>query len=303
VTQPVIAVIGGGAWGTTLAGLLAGKGVSVRLWVRETEVVESILSRRENTSFLPGIHLAETLQPTVDLAAATAGADLLVMAVPSRWMRSVARELVTALPGACPPILTVTKGLEIDSGKRMSEVIVEEVAAPAICALSGPNLAPEVARGDPAATVIASRDADLAARAQALFMTCTFRPYTGTDIIGLEICGAVKNVIAIAAGICDGLGYGDNAKAALLTRAVAEIGRLAQHLVHRSAVITASGWPSDADRRTKARWAIPVRSQKECPPPKRWCVSRGGSAWKCPSANRCMPSSSTTLPSRTRSWP
>ncbi len=232
MAQPTIAVIGAGAWGTTLAGLLAGKGLRVQLWARETDVVESIVAARENTRYLPGITLAESLQPTVELNEAIADAELLVMAVPSRWMRPLARELASVLPAsACPPVITVTKGLEIDSGKRMSEIICEELPGlPAICALSGPNLAPEIARGDPAATVIASADATLAARAQEFFMTGTFRPYTGTDIIGLEVCGAVKNVIAIAAGICDGLGYGDNAKAALLTRAVAEIGRLAQHL-------------------------------------------------------------------------
>ena len=232
MAQPIIAVIGAGAWGTTLAGLLAGKGLPVRLWAREVEVVTSINARRENTLYLPGITLAQALRPTTELAAAVEGAALLVMAVPSRWMRSVAQALAGVLPAAaCPPVLTVTKGLEIESGKRMSEVIGEELPAlPAIAALSGPNLAPEIARGDPAATVIASQDAALATWAQELFMTATFRPYTGTDIVGLEICGAVKNVIAIAAGICDGLGFGDNAKAALLTRAVAEIGRLAQHL-------------------------------------------------------------------------
>lgn len=231
MAQPTIAVIGAGAWGTTLAGILAAKGMSIRLWARETEVVDSIIAARENTRYLPGIQLAPSLQPTDDLAEAVAGVELLVMAIPSRWMRAQTRELAGVLPSACPPVITVTKGLEIDSGKRMSEVIREELPGlSAIGALSGPNLAPEIARGDPAATVIASEDRALAACAQELFMTGSFRPYTGVDIVGLEICGAVKNVIAIAAGICDGLGYGDNAKAALLTRAVAEIGRLAQHL-------------------------------------------------------------------------
>jgi glycerol-3-phosphate dehydrogenase (NAD(P)+) len=152
---------------------------------------------------------------------------MLVMAVPSRWMRSTAALLARCLPAAAPPLITVTKGLEIESGKRMSTVLQEEIPAlPAIAALSGPNLAPEIAHGQPAATVIASDDAVLPRWAQSLLLAPCFRPYAGTDIIGVEICGAVKNVIAIAAGMCEGLGFGDNAMAALLTRALAEISRL-----------------------------------------------------------------------------
>lgn len=235
MSQRPIAVIGAGAWGTTLAGLLAGKGLPVRLWVRESDLAATIATERVNTQFLPGIRLADTLIPTASMAEATADAELLVMAVPSRWMRATCRELATQLPTPCPPLITVTKGLEIATGHRMSEVIREEIPQlPAIGALSGPNLAPEVAKGDPAATVIASSDPALAARAQDLFLTRSFRPYTGTDMIGLEVCGAVKNVIAIAAGMSEGLGFGDNAKAALLTRAVAEIGRLVQHMGGRA---------------------------------------------------------------------
>lgn len=226
-----ITVIGAGGWGTALAALLAGNDRSTRLWVREPELAEEMSATRENSRFLPGVRLPEALRPTADLAAALHDADLLVMAVPSRWMRDISRTMAPLLPSSCPPLITVTKGLEIETGKRMSEVITEEIQAlPAIGALSGPNLAAEVARGEPAATVIASRDSALAEHAQMLFMTQRFRPYRSTDIIGLECCGAVKNVIAIAAGISEGLGYGDSAKAALLTRAVAEISRLVQHL-------------------------------------------------------------------------
>ena len=236
--QTRITVIGAGGWGTTLASLLAGKGLPVRLWVREPELAAAMLATRENTQFLPGIRLPETLVPTADMAASLTDADLLVMAVPSRWMRAISREFAGHLPAAPPPLITVTKGLEIETGKRMSEVILEEMPAlPAIGALSGPNLAVEIARGDPGATVIASADAALAVRAQELFLTRRFRPYTGSDIIGLEICGAVKNVIAIAAGMCEGLGFGDSAKASLLTRAVAEIGRLVQHLGGRAETV------------------------------------------------------------------
>lgn len=231
MSEPRIAVIGAGGWGTTLAALLAGKGYDVRLWVREPEVLASIRERRENTRFLPGITLPEHLRPTADMREAAEGAELLVITTPSTWLRTTCRALSANLPAPVPPVLTVVKGLEIATGKRMSEVIREEIPdLPAIAALSGPNLAPEIARGLPAATVIASEDAALAARAQALFRTPHFRPYTGSDIIGVEICGAVKNVFAIAIGICQGLNFGDNANGSLLTRAAVEIGRLVQRL-------------------------------------------------------------------------
>ena len=229
--ESAIAVIGAGAWGTTLAALLAGKGLPVALWVREPELADMMRRTRENTQFLPGITLPDALRPTADLDDALHRATLLVLAVPSRWMRATCRELARHLPAVAPPVVSVTKGLEIDTGLRMSEVIRAEIPAiSAVAALSGPNLAPEIARRLPAATTIASADAALARRAQELFQTGYFRPYTGADVVGVEICGAVKNVIAIAAGMCGGLGYGDNAIAALLTRAMAEIGRLAHCL-------------------------------------------------------------------------
>jgi len=231
MSEPRIAVISAGAWGTTLAALLAGKGYAARLWVREPEIVASIRDRRENTRFLPGVTLPETLLATPDMDEAAEGAELLVIATPSSWLRATCRELAAHLSSPIPPVLTVAKGLEIETGKRMSEVIREEIPGlPAIAGLSGPNLAPEIARGLPAATVIASKDAALAARAQELFQAPHFRPYTGADIIGLEVCGAVKNVFAIAIGICEGLGFGDNARGALLTRAAVEVGRLVERL-------------------------------------------------------------------------
>ncbi|MEI7833997.1 MAG: NAD(P)H-dependent glycerol-3-phosphate dehydrogenase [bacterium] len=226
-----IAVIGAGAWGTTLARLLVGNGHAVTLWVRETELAAEMTRTRVNSAFLPGFILPDALQISSDMAAATTDAELLVLAVPSRWMRASAAELGRALPANPSALVTVTKGLEIATGKRMSEIICEEIPAlPGIAALSGPNLALEIAAGQPAATVIASDDAALAKRAQELFIAPQFRAYTGTDIIGLEVCGAVKNVLAIGTGICEGLGYGDNTRAALLTRALAEIARLTLHL-------------------------------------------------------------------------
>jgi len=231
MSEPRIVVISAGAWGTTLAALLAGKGYDVRLWVREPDILESIRERRENTRFLPGIALPDNLLATPDMAKAAAGAELLVVTTPSSWLRATCRALSAQLSAPIPPVLTVVKGLEIETGKRMSEVIREEIPGlPAIAALSGPNLAPEIARGLPAATVIASEDAVLAARAQELFQVPHFRPYTGSDIIGVEVCGAVKNVVTIGVGICEGLGFGDNTRGALLTRATVEISRLVQRL-------------------------------------------------------------------------
>lgn len=231
MSEPRIAVISAGGWGTTLAALLAGKGYDVRLWVREPEILESIREQHENTRFLAGVTLPDTLVPTADMREAAEGVELLVVTTPSSWLRATCRELATQLTAPIPPVLTVVKGLEIATGKRMSEVIREEIPAlPAIAALSGPNLAPEIARGLPAATAIASEDAALATRAQELFQAPHFRPYTGSDIIGVEVCGAVKNVFAIAIGICQGLNFGDNANGSLLTRAAVEIGRLVARL-------------------------------------------------------------------------
>ncbi|MHB0938272.1 MAG: NAD(P)H-dependent glycerol-3-phosphate dehydrogenase [Armatimonadota bacterium] len=230
MSEPRIAVISAGGWGTTLAALLAGKGYDIRLWVREPDILDSIHERRENTRFLAGVTLPDNLLPTADMREAADGAELLVVTTPSTWLRATCRELNAQLSSPMP-VLTVVKGLEIATGKRMSEVIREEIPnLPAIAALSGPNLAPEIARGLPAATVIASEDATLAERAQELFQAPHFRPYTGSDIIGVEVCGAVKNVFAIAIGICQGLNFGDNANGSLLTRAAVEIGRLVARL-------------------------------------------------------------------------
>jgi glycerol-3-phosphate dehydrogenase (NAD(P)+) len=229
-----IAVISAGGMGTTLAGLLAENGHAVRLWVREPDVVESIRATHVNTRFLPGVTLPDSLQAVPDMAEAVDGATLMIVATPSSFLRVTMRALAPHLP-APPPVISVVKGLEIETGKRMSQVIAEELPGlPAIAALSGPNIAPEIARKLPAATVIASADADLATRAQQALGTPYFRPYTSTDVIGVEVCGAVKNVIAIAAGLCEGLEIGHNATAALLTRAMAEIGRLVRTLGGRA---------------------------------------------------------------------
>ncbi len=221
------AVIGAGAWGTTLAALLAGKGYDVVIWALEDNLVDSINTQHENSLFLKGIPLPENLTAVNDFAAAVDNAGLILFAVPSQWMRSTCQLFTKSVSSVKIPIISVTKGLEISTGIRMTEIIREEIKGITdIAALSGPNLAPEIASGKPAATVIASENAEYAIKLQEHFQTSCFRPYTSKDIIGLEICGAVKNVIAIASGICEGLGFGDNTKAALLTRSAAEICRL-----------------------------------------------------------------------------
>ncbi len=231
------AVIGAGAWGTTLAALLAAKGKDVIIWALEKELEESININHENSLYLKGITLPHNLIATNDFNSAISNSDLLLFAVPSQWMRSTCRTFAQNIHSEIP-VITVTKGLEISTGTRMSEIIREELPGlTKIAALSGPNLAPEIAAGKPAATVIASTDVNFAVQLQEHFQTSYFRPYTSNDITGLELCGAIKNVIAIAAGICEGLGFGDNTKAALLTRAATEICRLVKKIGGRTETV------------------------------------------------------------------
>jgi glycerol-3-phosphate dehydrogenase (NAD(P)+) len=222
------AIIGAGSWGTALAVLLARRATRVRLWARRGEAAQSLRLRRENQQYLPGVTLPESVEPVADMAAALAGAELVVLAAPSRGMRETVRALRPHLaPQHC--IVSAAKGLEHDTGLRMTEVIAQELSAPAgakAACLSGPNLAAEVAAGIATTTVIACGDAEVARRAQRMFMQPTFRVYTNPDVVGVELGGALKNIIAIGAGINDGLGFGDNTKAALVTRGLAEITRL-----------------------------------------------------------------------------
>ena len=220
-----ITVIGTGGWGTALAVLLHGNGHVVTLWSRLKEEVEPILATRENQAFLPGVKVPEAITVTLDDAAALRGAELVVLAVPSHGMRPTCVRLKPFLPAGAA-LVHVAKGIENDTGKRMSEVITETLGARALAVLSGPSHAEEVARGVPSAVVIASADAALAAMAQDVFMNERFRIYTHDDVTGVELGGALKNVIALAAGVCDGIGFGDNTKAALCTRGLAEMSRL-----------------------------------------------------------------------------
>ena len=221
-----VTVIGDGGWGTALALLLAGKGHAVRLWGAFPGYIEEMRRRRENVKFLKGIPLPDELELSSDLAEAVADADVLVAAVPTQFMRRVLRRLARCYPRGTP-VVSVAKGIENGTLLRPSQIVADVIRHRVpLAALSGPSHAEEVARGLPTTVAVASRNVGLARRVQQLFMTDRFRVYTNTDVAGVELGGAVKNVIAIAAGICDGLGLGDNAKAALLTRGLAEMTRL-----------------------------------------------------------------------------
>jgi glycerol-3-phosphate dehydrogenase (NAD(P)+) len=225
-----IAVIGAGAWGTALAISLGRKGShAVRLWANEAEVVESITRRRINERFLPGFDVPLSVEATSDLSAALDGAEIVVSVMPSQYCRALF-ERIGALLGPETLVVSCTKGLENGTLLRMSEVIAEVLQSqkftPRVGALSGPSFAREVARGGPTAVTMASSDSELARAVQHAFNSSRFRVYTNDDVIGVELGGALKNVIAIAAGICDGLELGHNSVAALITRGLAEIARL-----------------------------------------------------------------------------
>jgi glycerol-3-phosphate dehydrogenase (NAD(P)+) len=220
-----VTVIGTGGWGTALAVLLHGNGHKVTLWGRLKEEVDPIVAAEENKMFLPGVKIAKEIVLTLDTKAALHGAELVVLAVPSHGMRPICEKLHDYLPTDVP-VVSVAKGIENGTGSRMSEVITEVLKTEHIVVLSGPSHAEEVGREIPTAVVVASRQAEHAVLAQKAFMNERFRIYTHDDIIGVELGGALKNVIAIAAGACDGIGFGDNTKAALCTRGLAEMTRL-----------------------------------------------------------------------------
>ena len=217
-----ITVLGAGAWGTALAKLLAEGGHDVVAWDFFPETLEAIRVRNVNERYLPGVQLPTSLAVEPDIAKAVATAELVVVASVSRAFRPVTQSLA----GFSGIVVSVTKGIEFETGLTMSGVLQANAPSAHVAALSGPTLAMEVARGVPTAVVAASADPTVAQAVQALFHRPAFRAYTSRDIHGVELGGALKNVIAIAAGVCDGLGFGDNSKAALVTRAVAEMRRL-----------------------------------------------------------------------------
>lgn len=222
-----VAVVGAGSWGTAVAAIVC-ENAEVTLWARDPGVAEKIDTAHENPRYLTGIPLPISLSATADLHGACDGADVVVVGVPSHGFRAVLADAAPVIE-ADTPIISLSKGVEQGTLLRMTEVILDVLPDhrdDRVGVLTGPNLAREVAEGQPTASVIAVRDETVAGELQALFMTQTFRVYTNPDVVGCEIAGALKNVIAIGTGMAAGLGYGDNTKAAFMTRGLAELARL-----------------------------------------------------------------------------
>jgi glycerol-3-phosphate dehydrogenase (NAD(P)+) len=220
-----VAVLGAGSWGTALAVLLARKGYSVKLYGRHRAAVDKLTAERENIKYLPGVKLPDGLLPTADIAASLRGAKLVVMAVPSHAVRALAKEISPYLDDKAI-LVNTAKGIEQETYLRLSQVVKEELPNHKFVVLSGPSHAEEVGKDLPTVVVAASDDLVAAEQVQDFFMSPNFRVYTNPDVTGVELGGALKNVIALCTGIADGLGFGDNTKAALMTRGLAEIGRL-----------------------------------------------------------------------------
>ena len=233
------AILGSGGWGTAVAGLLARKpDHQVRLWSAHAEAARRLAAERENARLLPGVAIPEAVQVTADPAEAVEGADCWVTAIPTAFLRdTIAR--FTPVRTADPPVVSLTKGLEASTFRRPSEIVGEVLRTENLAVLSGPSHAEEVARGLPTSVVVAAAEMSLAAEVQHWFGTDRFRVYTNGDLVGVELAGALKNVIGIAAGVCDGLGFGDNAKAALLTRGLVEMTRFG--VAHGAEPATFSG--------------------------------------------------------------
>jgi len=221
-----ICIIGGGAWGTALAQCALRAGRDVRLWAREEDVVRTIVERNENVRFLPGVVLEPGIHATGKMAEAVSGADAVLLVTPAQHLRTVARE-AAPLTGSGAPLVICAKGIERESGKLMSDIVVEAAPDHPIAVLSGPTFAREVAGGLPTAVTLASTDEALGNALVTALGGNRFRPYYAGDVIGAQVGGAVKNVLAIAAGIAVGRGLGDNARAAIITRGFAEMTRLA----------------------------------------------------------------------------
>ncbi len=225
-----IGVVGAGSWGTTLADMLARNGHDVKLWAREPEVVESIRRDRVNTMFLPDSRLQDGVDPREDIAEVVTGAELVVSAAPSHAVRDVGRHIAAAVGDARPTVVSVSKGLEPGTHHTMTHVLEELMPHCGVVALSGPSFAQEVYRGLPTAVVAASADVVAAEKTQRVFANPAFRVYTSPDALGVQLGGALKNVVAIAAGVLDGLDLGTNPRAALITRGLAETSRLGEEL-------------------------------------------------------------------------
>jgi glycerol-3-phosphate dehydrogenase (NAD(P)+) len=224
-----VGVIGDGAWGTTLAVLLAENGHKVMLWGAFPGYLEKVRRSRVNEKFLPGIVIPKNVVLMSDLKEVVAASDLVVLAVPSQYLTSTLKK-IRKLDYAGRAFVSVVKGIDTKTFFTMSQLINKELGNVKVAVLSGPTIAIEVAKKIPTTAVAASKDARLAKQVQGLFSCATFRVYTNTDVLGVELCGSVKNVIALACGICDGLGFGTNTKAAVLTRGLVEMTRLGKVL-------------------------------------------------------------------------
>jgi glycerol-3-phosphate dehydrogenase (NAD(P)+) len=224
-----VAVLGAGSWGTALAKSISDQGHRVRLWARRRELVDVIARDRENAAYLPGAALAPTLTPTSELAHALEGADVVLSVIPTHGLREALDQAAAFFP-ADAPILSATKGIENGTLELVSGIFEDHFPAERhhlLCYLGGPSFAKEVAQGMPTAVVVAAKDARSAARVQQVLGTDRLRVYTTDDVVGIELGGALKNVMAIAAGVGDGLGFGHNTRAAIITRGLAEMSRLA----------------------------------------------------------------------------
>lgn len=221
------AVMGAGSWGTAFALVLADAGNDVRLWGRRPELCDTINTQHENSDYLPGIVLPDAISATPDPAEALAGAEVVVLAVPSQQLRANLEAWSQHIP-ADAVMVSLMKGIELGTHQRMSEVIAEVTGAgpERIAVVSGPNLAREIANREPAASVVACADQSVAEHLQKLCHSAAFRPYSMTDVIGCELAGTAKNIIGLAVGVCVGLGFGDNTKASVITRGLAETSRL-----------------------------------------------------------------------------
>ncbi len=224
-----ISVLGAGSWGTALALLLLSNGHTTTLWSSKEENAAALRQKRENGSKLPGIPLPAPLKITADLTAALRDAEIVVLAVPSPYVRSTAKKIAPLLPRGIK-LVNVSKGIEAQTLKTLSEILEEEIPQADVAVLSGPSHAEEVSRNLPTTCVVSAKSRETAEYLQSVFMSPVFRVYTTPDTLGVELGAALKNVIALAAGAADGLGYGDNTKAALITRGMAEISRLGMQM-------------------------------------------------------------------------
>ncbi|MGC3989350.1 MAG: NAD(P)H-dependent glycerol-3-phosphate dehydrogenase [Chthoniobacteraceae bacterium] len=230
---PKIGILGAGSWGTALGILLAKNGSDVALWGHQAEHIATMSRTRTNEAYLPGVPLPDNLSPTTELEA-LADAHVILVVTPSRALREVSERLAHVTTGAGQVLVSCTKGIERGSGLRMSEVLAQLFPAAKVAALSGPSHAEEVGRGMPTAIVLACGDEMAAQEMQRMFNSPSFRTYTSGDVAGVELGGALKNIFALGAGVCDGLGLGDNSKAALITRSLAELIRLGTALGGRA---------------------------------------------------------------------